>query len=603
MQAFLCLVLGGTLALAAFVRHRMNEREVRFEKAAEFGPFLVQRPSRWAERFTQDGVVFEELSTRGRPRRRLEIWTAFAPVFMSPLEYVARSDDARLGDVAALLARAPAQALRRASSPLLLAGWNGVTLSQSRLIGATDAPPKPAAAGTVTHTSLACALLPSGQVVLLRLDGEGLDDADADRIVRKVGRTLRLTKQAFPVTEKELPLDEGVAMRVPPAFATFAAKDELRVSRLLVGQAPEEWMAVDVVPCVTRPGDAPDTLRSIMTMRDPLFRAGPVETIDDDDGDGDGGRTWACRREDESHPALVFLRDVGDGRAVLAEFRWVPTGDGDGTESRVREAWGLIVKGLEAVNLVPVEPMVERGRLVAMHLPRDTVGLLERAQPEERWQWYHEAVSRQSETRLRYGQDGQRIMGSWEMDQSPPLAARGGREQGWFWLSRDWNGYRCVVTRDDAGVLSQITRLTRGVVRSAVLAGRQAVAEGTWQIDSGFVPGAVFMLVLGRLPAEPVVLTTDWVVNPTGAASAGPVTLVLSPVFAKAQTRPAAATQPSGQPEVGWRSWEVRVNGRSFASRWELDAQGRVESVTFGGNVRMRRVKQEEGEGREDETR
>ena len=104
-------------------------------------------------------------------------------------------------------------------------------------------------------------------------------------------------------------------------------------------------------------------------------------------------------------------------------------------------------------------------------------------------------------------------MGSWEMDQSPPLAARGGREQGWFWLSRDWNGYRCVVTRDDAGVLSQITRLTRGVVRSAVLAGRQAVAAGTWGIDSGFVPGAVF-IATSALPSPCIRATRTWPGSP-----------------------------------------------------------------------------------------
>jgi hypothetical protein len=92
------------------------------------------------------------------------------------------------------------------------------------------------------------------------------------------------------------------------------------------------------------------------------------------------------------------------------------------------------------------------------------------------------------------------------------------------------------------------------------------------------------------LPAEPVVLTTDWLINPTGGASANPLTLVVTPAAEKAPASP------------GRRSWDVRINGRSFASRWQLNEQGRVESIRFGGNVRLRVLKDvEEGEGRKAE--
>ncbi|MGA2499998.1 MAG: hypothetical protein ABSH20_19850, partial [Tepidisphaeraceae bacterium] len=92
------------MGLAAIVRQRVMAR-IRVELVGweQAGPLHVMHPHGWTERRLGDAIVFEEPATRSRPGRRLEVSRRYAPVFMSPLEYLVRTEELSPRDLAMAL--------------------------------------------------------------------------------------------------------------------------------------------------------------------------------------------------------------------------------------------------------------------------------------------------------------------------------------------------------------------------------------------------------------------------------------------------------------------------------------------------------------------
>ena len=113
--------------------------------------------------------------------------------------------------------------------------------------------------------------------------------------------------------------------------------------------------------------------------------------------------------------------------------------------------------------------------------------------------------------------------------------------------------------------------------------GGDGMIRGTADVSGIYVPGGLLPLVLGRLPLEPMLLSTESM-PATAGASPGLILLRLEPAFDLPRKLP-GATEPM-------RCWSITQSGCGESSRWYLDEKGKLQAVAFAGKVVLRRKEQ-----------
>src|SRR3954468_3098667 len=126
MQAALCLVLVGSLALAAWVSRRQTRTlRIRLSEHAETIEGLsILRPDDWTLVREDDGLLLEEAHKGASPQRKLKIRYSRSSIFMSPLEYLVRCGELQAHEASSLM-DASAGPRAEVVKMINIAGWPG----------------------------------------------------------------------------------------------------------------------------------------------------------------------------------------------------------------------------------------------------------------------------------------------------------------------------------------------------------------------------------------------------------------------------------------------------------------------------------------------
>lgn len=549
-----------TLVLAwAIANHRQRQLDVKLTEPQTMGALTLRRPLGWNDRHLEDGVQF----LQPQDGRRLEIRVHRCEVFLSPLDYLIRSGYLSHNDAEAfvqlLSSSRPVDGLKFVT----IGRWPGVLLSQTRLqrLGAEQL--------IIRKQLLAAALAPPDQMIVLRLEGEGMLDSFDEQLITRVGESVALADDQPPPGEA-LRLGYGIELKLPDGVLA-AGPETFRSDTTLIARNDGTWVAANVVGCLVD-GDALQHLPALSILRDPMF--GPLEAEQIDP------QTLAVLRRDSQLPGAVFWHAIDEKRAILAEFRWI------GQQTRpipasVIELWRKIRAGVGAGEPCPADEWQTCGAAAAATIPVDLADLLDTSKLAEHWQWYDEASPRQSWTQLQYRIDPRRVTMIADTAPWPPLSGSGKEIVQWT-VTRDGRSYDLAVTRASADAVSQESHLQDKSIATALTIGREPLMDGRGDVGANFVPGGVLPLVLNRFPLRPMLLRTEWLMMPLDASSAMPLLLTLEPSFDLPKF-------PADTPEP-MNCWLVRINGTGLQSRWYIDAVGRVQSIAFPAGIRLQRM-------------
>jgi hypothetical protein len=574
LQATLCFVLAAAVGLAAIVRSRkVHASRIELEAPETFGTLELRKPAGWTGSPHVDGVTLTEPASAERPGRKLRVWHAVNDVFMSPLEYLVRSGDLSTREATLLLdAGGPDDESVRFRT-ISIAGWPGVLVSQTRWISA------PGVQRPITwKQTLACTILPSGEAVRLRLEGQGVADERDEKLVRRVAEKIILSSSPRPGHRGRLDLGRGIEVLIPDSLAAASMPDSFRTGRTLVAPEGAPWLAVELTPCIWLPGEPPGALASKLAVRDPEFHAGPVRQLD--------ARTWLCERQGDSarlFPASVYLRIEDDGRALLAEFRWNAAAGGHRT---VASTWQSLAAGLRFLpEEQTAQQLLRQGADVVRRLPTTPAELFDTLPLRETWQWYHESSPKTSPATLTWQPDALGLHGTVVMESSPPLAGLGGDSTHWR-LGTDYVYTSHRQRTSAAGILVQETRSERGKLSMILEDGRgRRLVDRSHTPSDALIPGALIPWVLRRMPYQPLLLQTESILDPGAWVSGDPLTLLLEPAFDLPR-------YPAGSNEA-MRCWKLEVSGSGRSSRWYLSQDGRLEAIAFGGGIHLHRLEPE----------
>jgi hypothetical protein len=308
----------------------------------------------------------------------------------------------------------------------------------------------------------------------------------------------------------------------------------------------------------------------MMLLRDPQYHPGAVQKIDE--------QTWMCARDPRGlFGGLAVLKCAKDGRALLAEFRWDRFSQPpQAIANRVNALRQSIVQGAKFEDEANLTELLNRGVAARKALPGDPHVLVNWENPSETWQWYDEISSRTSLLRLSYRDEPQWISASGSTTAGLPMFLFETEFFSWR-LARDWSMYDFELTRaGQSSSLSHNVHIRSGKVESEIMEGGDGMIRGTAEVSSIYVPGGILSLVLGKLPFEPMLLSTESM-PATAGASPGLILLRLEPAFDNPRTLPGTA-EPM-------RCWNITQNGCGETSRWYLDEKGKLQVVALAGKV------------------
>ena len=585
LQGTLCLVLAGTLALARVVQ-RMSEPDHDAELAqalAEIGPLKLRMlgPVGWLEQRSPDGMTLLEHGTEERRGRRLRIWHSYGTIFMSPLEFLVRSGELSTADAAILLSASGSPEKPARLGTITMAGSSGVVVSQTRLFRGIPGQPSAVRSETVAAT-----VLPTGDALLIRLDGDAAEADDDLEFIAKIAATIELpdakepAHPAHPPHPGKLKL-EGVNVTVPHSLSGTGAADPLRTGNPLILSSDSMWLGVDVAPCIVLPDEGLEALPVRLAVRDPLYRPGPVKQLDKN--------TVMCERRISStdgtgglFPAVSYLYTDATGRGVLVEFRWNATApQAVLAREQVQSLWSEISRGIRFADQPPVADLLQAGEGAVQSLPRDPGMLEPAAPPTDRWQWFHGSLGRVRSVRMQHQVQPEHVSGSYDGEGSPPLSGVG-RETGHWSVSRDELSYTSTMSRiGPARTVFQDVTLRERKLQITITESPQAATVYAESPSRVYVPAGLLPIVLGRIERKPVVLQTDGLPNPTGWTAPAPVTVLATP----------ASDMPRQGEDGGELScWKVEVTGSGRSSRWYYDSNRQLQSIMFPGGVYLQRA-------------
>src|SRR5207237_9457357 len=108
-------------------------------------------------------------------------------------------------------------------------GWRGRLRSLTRVLNGVDARQQ-----MMWKRTLACAVMGGGEVVLLRLEGEGAASTTDEDLVRRVAESLVVNERSSPQTGGEIELAGGIKVPVGAGILRGEESDPLRIGRRLI---------------------------------------------------------------------------------------------------------------------------------------------------------------------------------------------------------------------------------------------------------------------------------------------------------------------------------------------------------------------------------
>ena len=205
-------------------------------------------------------------------------------------------------------------------------------------------------------------------------------------------------------------------------------------------------------------------------------------------------------------------------------------------------------------------------------LPADPQVLADWENPNETWQWYDEISSRTSLQKLSYRDERVWISASGSI--GVPLPMFGFETEYFSWrLWRDWSTYDFELNRaGQSSSLSHSVRVRNGKLETEIMEGGDGMIRGTADVPGVYIPSGLLPLVLGKLPLEPMILSTDSFPATAGALP-GLILLRLEPAFDMPRKLPGAAEPMRCSEHHGeWLRVAARARRRAhaemLAERW-----------------------------------
>lgn len=599
MQAAMWVILLATVGLAALVDYDLvKAMRVPLGEAITAGPFTYRLPADWKPtgRFGKGGRSVSEPSDRDGGRT-LTVMTKHAPM-MTPLEFLLRAHFISDVDLDII-----SQGGGRMDSTTI-DGWPALQLSwtQQQQEGEQVA---------VSKTVMACAVLPSRQAIVERLDGPGpLQGADFE-VVREVIASTTISGGPTPrVGGGEVDLPGGTTVNAPQDFLTLNEADPARTDRQIL-YAPDYggWILVDLVPLVLPPDTAPTDIKTELMVRQVQLREfdwaeARIAEI--------APRRWRIslppRAQDFIVPRAYLLQGEGAqaGQGLLVVMHATQQGRGN-LEARMEGAWQSIADSVKFAPPADVAGQLRLGDEFAAIVSRRPVPEIVGPAGQERWWGW---------TR----NDNSIGWGRWANAANEPAGSRSLALENWdntvTRVEEQWAvaGPLRATTRthwtdlDEAGsslveFLLQMRELPpdavqqqpppeggkkRAVMKIDLTAENVQGSSGVHPVPLGFVPSALLPEALGKLSDllprradRPMILRTDRFPGEETAVTTGSLTLLVTqvgvaPAEASPDTAPAA------------RCVTVQVNGSGQMSRWYFATDGTLERAEFADGVKMK---------------
>lgn len=530
MQAVLLIILIGTVGLARVVsRYKVHALELKLAPAARFEDMSVSMPAGWEvelpRRAGADGPLVLRATEPGEggAERVLTIVRDHTEVPQPPEEYLLTSGlmspayAVTLAGVGKL--REPSSATVAGEAGYLVAGVRGIRTSSGQLIAKKEV--------------FATAMLPSRDVITVRLEGLGRDLEDDIAAVRKIAAGITVPSPG-EVVEGVVKLGGEGTVKSPAGFVQLPEPDgHLMERHLLRAAPPSRWCDVTVVPCVFFPdSDDVETFRTMLLSRDAEWLEARISSP------GDGVlRAELPMRAGLPFPRRAYLRTSPGGNALLVEFHAgsaAEAGDWDEVFGKV-VASATVPAGASPAELLKVG-VAEVERLKGVGLP----ALLEGVPREQWWMWTSHGrpvgwthlgfeVGDPShgliDNRIRTAGGGTVIVRE-AFETSPDLSRHNDSV-----LRRDFDATNKGVDR-----LKEETSLAGGKYTLALMPDPSSgkVARTVRVAPKGFVPGGWVPVLVGKLAEKEMIIRTARLPGLEAAALTAPVTIRVRPT-----TRPA----------------------------------------------------------------
>ena len=603
MQGVLCAVLGLTIGLAALTVHQ-KRLALRLPLGAQthIGRLYGAVPKGWLtigseESAAGDALVVEEMLPDGIPGRRLTLHRLRTTGLVSPLEELLRTTDPRDLDFSeAAGARSALPKLQK----MEMAGWPGVMVTCAL---------NPLGGRRVHKLVLACAVLPPGQAVVIRLVGQGEPDVADEELIREIAETVSVHEGTNPITRPEsggtVELGGGVFAPVPDHFCKLPA-DINRTSRDLLADGYQGgWTSIELIPCLWLPGDGEQAFLSLLAARDREWRSGAVKTLDDG--------VWQVDRADPASPfpSRAYCMTDGGEQAILAIMHGGPHEDQlfdpawKAISANVRFTMPKDLSTLLKNGKEQVERLVEVGgdQLISPQGGRQEWALWDQAENTDKQSWMTLEWKPKDPPAIDAGTKGNidatdaaiaekaepavQWMGSRVITLDRGMAARStaplpyiyGVEQMTYENHQFWSGtsdfteYKLFVDQNaySHGKLLHSMPMQRLELRQGKL--RNLVAgDEPRAVPPQYIPGAWLPLFLGKLSEKQMVLRTESFIGCDGASQPELLTLHINHV--------------TGGP---MRCITVSVNGTGKLTRWWYDLDGTLRYIDFAGALRAQR--------------
>lgn len=571
LQGSLVIVLAGAVGLAALVTWQVR-RSMRVELAESrtVGRLVVRLPVKWVVTSGQaeKGDAIEADEPPGeQPGRRLRIARQRSDGLIPPLEHLIRT-----GPLKADVLRALAEGRQGYSlSNLTVAGWPGQMLTM------TESP----RAGVIHKDIVACAILPAGQAVVVRLEGMGPIDASDRELVRQMCENVSVTLQSgAPDAGGIVELVDEITVEAPSHYILLPNDDPNQLQRQLVfdGAWGSASVAIDLAACVFFPDDGDDALLAMLAARDPDWRSGPVKRL--------GNSTWSVDRTEASSngfPARACLTAHRDGRALLVVMR-----GGPGDRRLFDSAWNSLAATVKFGGSKDLSGLLKNGADAVRELTATDLTMRIEESGQRTWFAWDQSENADQETwsqqkwQWARGEEPNVLSGTRTMRTLDPHSADTQFEQQWS-VAADFSRYQITTQREThrAGGFSKKTleqsfsqdkgRFTLAYTPGPSLNDVAAPAQ--------FVPGALLPMLLRELAEKPALLRTESFVGIDTVAPPGLLTL-----FVTRLTDAPLRRDERGEP---MDCISVSVNGTGVVSRWYYSPQDQgLRFIDFAGGVR-----------------
>jgi hypothetical protein len=600
LQSLLVGVFAASVGLAAVVTRwvRMSLR-VELGEAKTVGRLVVRLPAQWLSSTSTvdrgEGVEAEEPPSEQQAGRRLKILRQRADGLIPPLEHLTRSGLVKTEVLKSLADGRDGFGLTN----LPVAGWPGQMLT-------AVSSPRP---GVMHKDVVACATLPGGQAVIVRLEGLGPVDAADRELVRQMCETVSLpslfspTSPATPEPAKSVELADRIRVDAPDNYLRALDDDPNDLQERLVYDGPSAggsaWVAIDLASCVFFADDRDETFLAMLAARDPDWRSAavrrPTPTTLVADRTDSAGQAFPARAglvaNADGRALLVVMRGGGPRDARLFDAAW-QTVSGTARFEGSKDLSALLVNGGEAVRTLAARTLLGRvdPKGVQQWFLWDAA---ENADQElwsqHTWQVAAAATGAPSADPEVAGPpvasavsapDG--ITGARTSRPANPYAIDTEFEQQWS-ASVDLTRYQATTYRE---VRRGGTRMSRQTLeqRFTVDKGRLTLtsAGGPNTADAplptAFVPGAVAPLVMRQLAERPALLKTESFVGAETVAPAGLLTLFVT----RLDDAPPRLDERGDLMECV----TVSVNGTGQVSRWYYGPDQALRFIDFAGGLK-----------------